>query len=321
MRRRGHIAGRGKGKWLIKFSADGKQRYAWCKGTRRDAEDKLAQLLTAASTGTLADPSQATVASYTRETLDAGRDLAPKTLERYHEIAEQQIAHIGDVKLQKLRPGHVEKWHAMLLDSGLSARTVNHAHKLLSKVLARAVKHNILTRNVASLVSPPAVEQKEVEVLQPEQVSAVLESLQDHTLFPIVSLALATGMRRGELLALSWGAVALDAPRPFLRVERALEETKATGLRLKAPKTARGRRTSPCPLTQWQCFGLTRLHRCSSVSSSAWVPPSLTHSSSATSKESRSTPTPSAARGGVSVMPRSCHASLSTPYGTPMRRC
>jgi len=110
MRRRGHIAERGKGKWLIKFSADGKQRYAWCHGSRRDAEDKLAQLLAAASTGTLADPSQVTVAAYVRETLDAAHDLAATTRQRYGELLQQQIGpHIGEVRLQKLTPGHIEK--------------------------------------------------------------------------------------------------------------------------------------------------------------------------------------------------------------------
>ena len=152
MRRRGHIARRGKDKWLVKFSANGKQRYAWVTGTRRDAEDKLAQLLAAASTGTLADPSQVTVGAYVHETLDVARDLAPTTLERYRQLADGQISpHIGEVRLQKLRPEHVEKWHATLLDDGLAARTVGHAHKLLHKVLERAVKNGLLSRNVASL--------------------------------------------------------------------------------------------------------------------------------------------------------------------------
>jgi integrase len=83
---------------------DNKQRYAWCRGTRADAERQLIALLNAANTGTLADPSQATVASYAHETLDVARDLAPKTLERYRELAERQIVpHLGEVKLQKLR--------------------------------------------------------------------------------------------------------------------------------------------------------------------------------------------------------------------------
>jgi integrase len=53
-------------------------------------------------------------------------------------------------------------------------------------------------------------------------------------------------MRRGELLGLQWGDIDLDAAKPFLRVERSLEETKA-GLRLKSPKTVRGRRNVTLP--------------------------------------------------------------------------
>jgi hypothetical protein len=124
MRRRGHVAERGKGKWLIKFSVDNKQRYAWVHGTRRDAEDRLAQLLAAASTGTLADPSQVTVASYVAETLDVARDLSPKTLERYHEIAANPLSRLGNIRLQKLRASDVERWHVTLLEQGLSPRTV-----------------------------------------------------------------------------------------------------------------------------------------------------------------------------------------------------
>ena len=91
---------------------------------------------------------------------------------------------------------------------------------------------------------PPAVEQDEIEILAPEQIAAVLDSLRGHSLHPIVSLALATGLRRGELLALEWSDIDLD--RGVLRVERSVEETKA-GLRVKPPKTKRGRRNIGLP--------------------------------------------------------------------------
>lgn len=74
----------------------------------------------------------------------------------------------------------------------------------------------------------------------------MLAKLVGHTLYPIVSLALATGMRRGELLGLQWGDVDLDADKPSLRVERSLEETKV-GLRPRPPKTKRGRRNLSLP--------------------------------------------------------------------------
>jgi integrase len=239
MRRRGHVAERGKGKWLIKFSVDNKQRYAWCHGTRRDAEDKLAQLLVAASTGALVDPSQVTVGAYVRETLGVARDLSARTLERYYEIAERQIIpHLGAIKLQRLRPEHIERWHATLLDTGLSPRTCIHSHRLLHKCLSRAVTNGVLVRNVA-IHRPPKAEEREIEILSADQIAEVLAKLKGHAMFPIVSLALSTGMRRGELLGLQWSDLDLD--RGTLRVERSVEETKA-GLRLKPPKTKRGRR-------------------------------------------------------------------------------
>jgi integrase len=70
------------------------------------------------------------------------------------------------------------------------------------------------------------------------------QSCTGHWLFPVAALALGTGMRRGEILALQWGDVDLDGAT--LRVDRSLEETKA-GLRAKAPKTKHGRRTISLP--------------------------------------------------------------------------
>ena len=119
----------------------------------------------------------------------------------------------------------MQRWHKALIEGGLSARTVTNAHKLLHRVLADAVKNGTVSRNVAEIRKPPKVEAVEIEILAPEQIADVLATLEGHTLFPIVSLALATGMRRGELLGLQWGDVDLDAG--MLRVERSLEETKA----------------------------------------------------------------------------------------------
>ena len=114
-------------------------------------------------------------------------------------------------------------------------------------MLACAVKNGTLTRNVASVHRPPAAEDTELEILEPVQVKAVLAALEGHTLFPIIRLALDAGMRRGELLGLQWGDIDLDAVPPTLRVERSVEETKAGGLRLKPPKTKRGRRSISLP--------------------------------------------------------------------------
>lgn len=253
----GSITRRGKRSWRLKFDlppdTNGQRstRYVTVRGTRADAERELTRLLAARDGGTLVDPSQTTVAEYLRTWLAQDQDLSGKTRERYRELAEQQIIpHLGSVALQRLRPSAVQNWHTTLLGSGgrrgrpLSARTVGHAHRLLRRALQRAVQREELARNVAGAVSPPKVEAHEVEILDAGQVASVIKKLQGHDLRPIVAMALATGMRRGELLGLQLGDLDLDAG--LLRVERSLEETKS-GLRFKPPKSKAGRRTISLP--------------------------------------------------------------------------
>ena len=130
--------------------------------------------------------------------------------------------------------------------TGLAARTVGHAHRLLGTVLNRAVENGTISRNVAAIRKPPKVKDEEIQILSAEQIAEVLAKLNGHTLHPVVALAFATGMRRGELLGLQWGDIDLDTASPVLRVERSVEETRA-GLRLKSPKTKRGRRNITLP--------------------------------------------------------------------------
>ena len=247
---RGNITRRGKDSWQLKFdvpAVDGKrqQRYATVRGSRQDAQKELTRLLAASDTGALPDPSNATVAEYVASWLDSAHEQSPKTLERYRELAKQQIyPHIGGHKLQKLKPEHIKQWHGVLLGLGLAPRTVGHAHRLLRLVLKCAVINGTLTRNVATVHKAPAVEEAEIEILSAEQIAEVFAKLEGHTLLPLVSLALATGLRRGELLALQWGDI--DLLTATLRVERSLEETNE-GLRLKPPKTKRGRRNLRLP--------------------------------------------------------------------------
>src|SRR5262245_25917925 len=245
-RRSGNIRKRGD-TWQIKFEYKPREgskrftRYVTVKGTRQDVQKELTRLMSAADQGTLPDPSNATVSEYLCSWLDSAHEQSPKTLERYRELAERQIVpHLGAIKLQKLKPETLRQWHSALLDSGLSARTVAHAHRLLRLIFRYAVKSGTLSRNIAAVEAAPKVEDREVEILSPDAIKAVLEALQGHRLHPIVSLALATGMRRGELCGLQWGDVDLD--KATLRVERSVEETRA-GLRLKPPKTKRGRRS------------------------------------------------------------------------------
>jgi integrase len=260
--KRGNITKRGKNSWQLKFdvpSIDGQrqQRYATVRGTYREAQAKLIHLLNSSNEGTLPDPSSATVSEYFRQWLDGTHEQSPKTLERYGELIERQIIpHLGAHKIQKLAPEHVQRWHGSLIAEGLSPRTIGHAHRVLRLGLQNAVKNRTLARNVATVHAPPKVEEGELEILSSDQITDVILKLEGRTLCPIVTLALATGMRRGELLALQWGDIDLDGGT--LRVERAVEETKTHGLRIKPPKTKRGRRNITLPS---EAVTLLRAHK------------------------------------------------------------
>jgi integrase len=255
----GNITRRGKNSWRLKYEAGerdpvtGKRRtrFVTVRGTKKAAQAELVRLLGEVNSGTAVDPSKATIAEYVNAWLDTDAQLSPKTKERYLQLAAQQIVpHLGSTLLQRLRPSQVSEWHGILLHSGgkngrpLSARTVGHAHRILHRAYERAFRLELVTRNPVHAVTPPKPDAPEVEILSSEQIAMVLSALAEHPLHPIVSLALGTGLRRGELCALTWATLDLDANT--VRVERSLEET-AAGLRFKAPKTRHGRRTIAIP--------------------------------------------------------------------------
>ena len=125
-------------------------------------------------------------------------------------------------------------------------RRVARSHFCLVGGYCLGVGWGILPQNIVSRVSPPRVASTEIEIMREDDIRVVLDKLRGRTLYPIASLALATGMRRGELLALRWQDVDLDGCK--LRVEQSLEQTKAS-MRFKSPKTKNGRRTISLPAT------------------------------------------------------------------------
>ena len=251
----GTITRRGKKSWRIKYDMppgeDGVRRIAYVtvKGSEKDAQKMLRAKLSAIDDGVHVDPSKFTVGEYLDDWLKKAAPLTAKarTLERYQEFVRLQIKpHLGDVKLQALRPKHMTDWHQALIDEGrLALSTIAAAHGALRTALAHAVKTEILARNVAKIISPPKVEKDEVVSLTEDQVADVLDKLRDDPLYPIVAVAIGTGARRGEIAALTWADIDLDAKT--MKIRRALEQTKEHGIRVKGPKSKAGKRTISLP--------------------------------------------------------------------------
>ena len=267
----GHVRRRGERSWEIKFDLGtdpltGKRRirYVAFKGTKRAAEIELARLVSQNAAGEGVDPSKSTVAEFIErwERDWATANVGLKTLERYRQLFRLYVVpHIGSVRIQKLRAVHLNELYSGLLRSGgrdgdtLSARSVGHVHRVLHRALGHAATWGVVSQNVASLVAPPPVPDKEIEILNEDQIGTILRHLEGRTLRPIVSFLLGTGARRGEALALRWGDV--DLQKNVVRIERSLEQTKGS-LRIKSPKTKNGRRN--VTISPWLTAEL-RAHR------------------------------------------------------------
>jgi integrase len=252
----GHVRARGPGSWELKYDVGrdpitGKRqvKFKTVRGNKRDAQRQLRELLGAVDQGRHADPGKMTLGAWLGQWLEEARpNVAPKTHERYAEIVQKHLVPtLGAIALAKLAPVHIQRYYAAALASGrldgkggLSAQTVRHFDRVLGRALRRARALRLIASNPAEDVERPTVERREMRTLDPEQSAKLLASVSGNRFHPLVFLALATGLRRGELLALRW--CDLDLPGRFLRVVQSLEETRA-GLRFKAPKTKRSCRT------------------------------------------------------------------------------
>ena len=260
---KGHIRKRGKSSWAIVFDLgrepDGRRRQRWhsIKGTKRDAERELARLLHEFNTGAYVEPVRMPMSEFLERWLTdyAVHAVSAKTLERYTEIVRNHLSlSLGHHSLQKLQPLHIQGYYSDALKSGrmngrggLSAQTVLHHHRVLHGALKPAVRWQLLVRNSADAVEPPRPSHKEMRALDEEGTVQLLKSANGSRLYRPIFVAVTTGLRRGELLALRWSVVDLD--RGILSIQKVLEQTRG-GLAFKQPKTARSRRAVElAPLT------------------------------------------------------------------------
>jgi integrase len=124
---KGNITRRGHSSWRLKFdigreAGNRKIQYHTFRGTKREAQTKLAELIASLGTGSYVEPSKTTVAEFVRARVDqweADGDISARTAQRYRQLVENQIVpHLGSKALQKLKPLDIEKWHTTLRSGG-----------------------------------------------------------------------------------------------------------------------------------------------------------------------------------------------------------
>ena len=254
---RGHIKQRSKGSWSIvvelgRDPSTGKRNQQWVtvRGTKKDAESKLAELQHQMDTGAYLKPSKITVRDFLNQWLNdhVWPRLEPRTAEGYdHMVRRHLVPALGAIPLAQLSGQHLQSYYADKLAfgrkdgaGGLSPRTVRHHHVTLHTALQSAVKWGLLLRNPADSVDAPRYQPKEMRTLDEDGLDKFLEAARQTPYYGLFYLALYSGMRRSELLALRWSDVDLDLAE--LSINRSFHHLRDGSNVFRTPKTAKARR-------------------------------------------------------------------------------
>lgn len=226
--------------------------------TRGEVVQKLQALHAARAAGSLGRPTRQTLEEYLWSWLHVhrhfagqdGKGLRPNTVRNYQNLIRRHIGPaIGAIPLAELAPQHLENLYTRMVESGLSVRMAEMAHRLLHVALEAAVDKDLLRRNPCDRISRPPTTRYRAEDrprLSWQDVPRVLEAVRGTIYFVPLLIAMSTGLRRGEVTGLRWQNV--DLERGVIRVREQLQQDEETHeVRLAPVKTPASRRDVPLP--------------------------------------------------------------------------
>ena len=225
------------------YTSEGRKRRTLYGKTRQEVAAKLSKALADREGGLTFDAGSLTVGEYLARWLSHSVQdtVSQKTYERYESIVRVHLSPaLGRIRLKTLTPDHVRGLYREKLDSGLAPRSVLHIHRTLSKALKQPTDDGLIPRNAAASVKPPQARREEMQPLSRDQVRMFLDTVKGDRMEALYILAVTSGLRQGELLALKWEDVDLEGTNPTLEVRRSLSETRGRRSFV-TPKSGRGR--------------------------------------------------------------------------------
>src|SRR5215212_7698551 len=236
----GSITRRKDGRWMGRYTvhtANGPMQKAIYGKTRAEVAEKLTKAMADRDGGIYFETENLTVSAFLERWLNdsvRGSVRASTHASYRRQVGRYIVPAIGRMKLEKLTPAHVQGMYRSMLDSGLSTRTVQYSHAVLRRAMKQAVRWGMIPRNPCDDTDPPKLQREEIRPLDQEQTRRLLETARGNRLEALYTLAVHTGMRPGELLALRWDDLDLEAAS--LQVNRALSDGEFT-----APKASKSR--------------------------------------------------------------------------------
>ena len=244
---KGSIRRRSKNSWEISLdlgrNSSGKRlrKFLNVKGSRREADRKLREILSTLDRGLPIDSKTITVSEFLRRWLAdcVSIQTRPRTYERYESDVRLHIEPvIGHLKLSQLSPSDIQSLESDLLLSGKSSSSVRHVHIVLKSALKRAMRWGLLYRNVADLVDAPRVQRTEIDPPDISVAMRIFDEASKGPYGPPIAFLAETGCRRGEALAMSWSRIDLDAGIAY--ITKSLQRIGRQGLKFTDPKSRQG---------------------------------------------------------------------------------
>ena len=264
----GSITKRKDGRWQASAkvgynSETDKPKYAYFYGkTRKEVQEKLSEALGKVQSGTYREPTKLILAEWLTTWLNdyMKPSIRPTTWESYKtQVDKHIIPTLGHLKLAQLQTSNLQKLYNEKLQrgradgkpGGLSPRSVKYIHVVLHGALEQARKEGMITINPANAVKLPNERKKEMQTLDTAGIAKFIELIKDKRLYPAYMLELATGLRRGELLALRWKDLVIPDKEAkdqtgSVTVNQNIVRVKS-GLVFQEPKTNFSRRTVSIP--------------------------------------------------------------------------
>lgn len=236
-----------RGKFRAYFTTPAKRRVARRFKTRKEASDWLASQNAAATSGCYTEPNRLTLGEWLVQWLKEYKKSAVsvRTYDRYLELVEH-LSTLSETPLQKLTPQAVQSLYIELLES-LSPVTIERIHRVAHAAIQRANLLGLVARNVFDAVERPKVQRsQEITIFTKEELASIHEAAKRFArgrYLPLISLAIVTGARRGELLALRVQDLGVNE----IRICQNLQETARSGLIINPPKTKAGKRSVSVP--------------------------------------------------------------------------
>lgn len=243
---------------VVGWDEQGKKKVLRSPGCDKKSEASawLTERLAERNNNALVEPSRLTVEAHIESWLTtvAVHQLSPSTIRMYRNVFEWYIKPaIGDTSLQQLTPQQIQTLcHELSTGEAndgkaVSPRTIQITLTVLRRTLQQALEWNLIIRNPVDAVQPPKVPRKEMKVLTPEQFAAFIEAAQEERLHALFVLAVTSGLRQGELLALQWKDVDLKKKTVSIqRTRKTILDDNGTEKEVSGkPKTEAAIRTVP----------------------------------------------------------------------------